>query len=119
MCFDYNDDHEPLAYIETWRRARKPHKCESCGHAIECRAIYAEASGIDCDGDPFRLRACAQCMAQREAIRQREIAAGCPSYAAVCAIEEIAEHVRDSGMAWVSDEVAAAFAASKYAKGAT
>ena len=28
----------------------------------------------------------------------------------------IAEHVIDSGMAWVSDEVAAAFAAGKYGK---
>ena len=116
MC---SDDYEPVkAYAETWRRAKKPHKCASCGHAIERGTIYAEATGIDCGGDPFRLRACARCMAQREAIRQREIAAGCPAYAAVCAIEEIAEHVRDLGMSWVSDEVAAAFAASKYTKGA-
>ena len=113
MCFDYDDHAE--AYCETWRRAKKPHKCASCGHAIDRGVIYAEATGIDCDG-PFRLRACDRCMAQQEAIRQREIAAGCPSYAAVCAIQEISEHVIDSGMAWVSDEVAAEFAAGKYGK---
>ena len=92
------------------------HRCVSCSSEIRVKSKYCDITGIDSDGDPFRLRACARCMAQREAIRQREIAAGCPSYAAVCAIQEIAEYVIDSGMAWVSDEVAAEFAAGKYGK---
>ena len=115
MCLD---DYEPVrAYAETWRMARKQHLCVSCGHAIERGTIYAEATGIDCGGDPFRLRACGRCMAQQDAIRQ-ETEEQCHGHTVLCPIEEIAKHVRDSGMAWVTDEVAAAFAASKYTKGA-
>jgi len=111
MCFDYDDCR---AYRETWRRARRPHKCASCRRVIGKGDKYAEITGIDPEGMFFFLRACGRCMAQQEAIRQAEVAKGCPVYSAICAIEDIAQHVLDSGMEWVSDEVAAAFAASKY-----
>ena len=114
MCFDY--DAYCQAYCETWRRARKPHKCASCRRVIGQGDKYVDVNGIDPEGTPFRLRACGRCMAQQDAIRQAEIAKGCPNHSAVCAIEEIAEYVLDSGMEWVSDEVAAAFAASKYSE---
>jgi len=112
MCFEY-DEYNQVS-CETWRCARKSHKCESCRREICVGDKYLELTGINYVGRAFRLRACGRCMAQQDAIKQAELAKGCPVYSAICAIEDIAQHVLDSGMEWVSDEVAAAFAASKY-----
>ncbi len=59
MCDSWYDE-GPSAWSESWRRARKSHKCCACHEAIPAGHRYHYASGI-WDGRPGSFKHCARC----------------------------------------------------------
>lgn len=67
MCDD--DDGDPAStWLESWRRARKRHRCVACSEWIRKGDRYHFASGI-CEGYPFSIKHCARCWTIYEALR--------------------------------------------------
>lgn len=56
----------PSAYRDTWRKARKAHRCCECGETIEPGARYLDTTGV-WEGGPNRYRTCEGCAEIREA----------------------------------------------------
>lgn len=52
--------------IEVWRKARKSHICCECGDEIVPGVRYQVGSGVNAEGEPFRFKTCATCVAIRE-----------------------------------------------------
>lgn len=57
MC-DYGES--PTAWSETWRTARKTHRCCACGETVRPGDRYHYLSGV-WDGSPGSYKHCARC----------------------------------------------------------
>jgi hypothetical protein len=60
MCDLHSD--RPSCWSETWRRARKPHRCRACDETIRRGDRYHYSSGV-WDGRPDSFAHCARCWA--------------------------------------------------------
>lgn len=66
-CDCSRSDFEPCRCSTTVKRkASKEHKCCECHEKIKPGECYEVASGIDCEGEPFRYKTCLACAAIRE-----------------------------------------------------
>ena len=73
MCFDL----EPAEFFQSeTRRARKPHRCDERGCAINVGDRY-EHVRAKWDGDMATVRVCPACIRIKAAIVRREVAQGC------------------------------------------
>ncbi len=71
------------------RKARKPHRCDECGRAIEPGEFYHYGVCVT-DGDAFINKCCAQCT-----VAQRWPVDNCGGYVFGEVYEEIVEHARE------------------------
>lgn len=66
VCLSHDYDCYNSFYSESWRKARKPHKCCECGVIIEVGEQYEHVSG-KADGRIFTAKTCAVCQDIRAA----------------------------------------------------
>jgi hypothetical protein len=67
FCFSgYDGDDMPLPFMEQWRTARKPNRCDECKRPIQPGELYNFAAGC-WDGDWNAYKTCAVCHEIRKA----------------------------------------------------
>lgn len=112
MCFDYDPCE---AYTEVYRRARKNHRCDSCGALISAGSVYLNETWIF-EGEPGSSKICARCGLQRERIHEHELAEGCRQYQSWIRFGDLCDYMRESEMAWVSESQSREWGEGKYAE---
>lgn len=81
----------PAAFEETHRIARKPHRCEICGHTIPSGSRYYVAAGL-WDGRWDRVNAHVACQELYRDVQAAETGYECLAY------EELRERIEDARM---------------------
>ena len=66
VYFYTNDFEGPSCYAQTFRKARKTHRCYECHSEIRRGDRYEEVTGV-WDGRPDRFRTCLDCVSVRDA----------------------------------------------------
>lgn len=66
FCIDNDVDGGLQFHEETWRKCRKPFKCEECNRPVGIGMVYEYAAG-KFDGDFFTVKTCADCANIRNA----------------------------------------------------
>jgi hypothetical protein len=66
VCLDMDCGHDNEFYAESWRVARREHRCCECRRTIRPGERYQRASGKS-DGDFWMAKTCAQCAEIRKA----------------------------------------------------
>lgn len=92
MCFWYDDTCE--VWNETWRKARKEHRCDECAGAILPGERYLSYRWI-CQGEPGSFKECAKCRTVREIIADREKAEGCTGSEIWAPLHQLSEAIDD------------------------
>lgn len=67
-CDPVESDDYCQAWVETWPRARKPHKCCECGEMIPLGHLYQKIGWVH-DGTAGSYKTCSFCAVEFERIR--------------------------------------------------
>ncbi len=90
----------PDALSRVMRKARKAHKCDECGLAIQPGTVYEYVSGI-WDGEPSHYKTCEGCQILRAHVREED---GCdedpPLGMLLEAANEVAHERQPRDMKW-------------------
>ncbi len=95
MCFDYDDYPEFSRAAQV--KARKPHRCSACGATIQAGDEYESISGKS-DGYFWVSKVCRRCCYDRYRIVEHELAEGCKWQEAWPAVDDIVEHLHETGL---------------------
>jgi hypothetical protein len=100
MCEIYAGDYDaPSVWRESWQRARKPYKCETCNNAIETGSRYKRVFYVF-EGDAHEEFACELCSDDAEAFSNAHNFGPYPSSFLEILSECIAEGDEESDRVW-------------------
>ena len=95
MCFYY--DETPDMYRQSITKARTPHKCDGCCHAIAPGDLYIRGDGLY-DGKFYTLYECGRCNVDRYTIHIKELADGCREWESWPDLDGLVSYFDDYGI---------------------